>query len=77
VQWQIRAFHTLEFSFHLLLGRIDDDRGALAENELLDFDEAEQRAVADLAGIDLVDLALVDKNDLENVTGCHLAAWPD
>src|SRR5688572_11969081 len=30
--------------------------------------------MADLAGIDLVDLALVNENDLENVTGCHLGS---
>jgi hypothetical protein len=32
--------------------------------------------MADLAGIDLEDLALVDKHDLENVTGCHFAVGP-
>src|SRR4029434_5641277 len=36
-------------------------------------DEAEQRAMADLAGVDLVDPPLIVEDDLENVTGRHLA----
>jgi hypothetical protein len=31
--------HVLELGLDLLFGRIDDDRGALAEDELLDDDE--------------------------------------
>src|SRR5262245_53653705 len=67
---QIGTFDTVEFSFDLLFRRIDHYGGALAEHQLLDLDEAEQRTMADLARIDLVDLALVNENDLENVTDC-------
>ena len=46
MQRQIGAFHPGELRLDLLLGRIDDHRGALAEDEFLDFDKTEQRAVA-------------------------------
>ena len=39
----------------------------LAEDELFDLDEAEQRAVADVPGVDLVDLPLAHENDLEKL----------
>ena len=47
-------------SLDALLGGIEYHGRALTEHQLLDFDETEQVAVADLAGVDLVDLALVD-----------------
>src|SRR5262245_37196539 len=72
---QIRALDALELSLDLLLGRVDHDRRTLAEHQFFDLDETQQRAMTDLAGIDLVDPALVHENDLENVTGCHLETW--
>ena len=45
--------------------------GALAEHEVLHLDEPEQVAMADLAGVDLVNLALIHEHNAENVTGCH------
>ena len=53
------------------IARVQHDGGALPEHELLHFDEAEEPPVADLAGIDLVNLALIHKEDFENVTGGH------
>jgi len=72
VHGQIGAFHIVKFGLDFLLGRVHDDRGALAKDQLLDLDEAKQAAVTDLAGIDLVDLALIHEQNLENVTRCHL-----
>ena len=46
-------------------------RGTLAEDQLFHLDESEQPALADLTGINLVNLALVHEHNLENVTGCH------
>src|SRR5690606_2917535 len=66
VQREIGPLHAFELALDTLLGRIDDDRGAGAEHELLDFDETEERAVADASSVDLVNLALVQEQDLVN-----------
>jgi hypothetical protein len=70
---QVRALDARELGLDLLLGRVDDHGRLLPENQLLDLDEAEHLAVADLAGVDLEDLALAVEDDLENVTGGHRA----
>jgi len=51
-----------EFGFDLLLGRIDDNRRALAKDQLFDLDKTQHGAMTHLAGIDLVDLALAHEN---------------
>ncbi len=76
MQRQVGALHAGEFDLDLFLGGVDHDRRPLAEDQFLDLDEAEHRAMAHLAGIDLEDLALVVENDLENVTGGHEAGTP-
>src|SRR5580700_10810077 len=65
------ALNPRELALDSLLGRIEHNRGALAEHELLDFDESEQLAVAHLAGVYLVNLALIHEHNAKNVTGCH------
>ena len=47
----------------MFLGRIHQQRGFLAEQNLLDLDEAEQAALVNLARIDLVNLTLIDEGD--------------
>ena len=65
---QVGALHVLEFGFDLLLGRVDDNRRALTKNEFLDFDESEQAAVANAAGVDFIDLSLAQEgNSIESV----------
>ena len=72
VQGQESALDAGELGLDPLLRRVDDDRAALAENELLDFDETEQLAVADGPGVDLVDLPLTGEKDLVNaILGAH------
>ena len=63
-----------ELALDALLGRVDHHRGALPEHQFLHLDEAEQLAVADLAGVHLVNLALIHEHNPENVTGCHGSA---
>ena len=75
MQGQIGPFDPVEFAFDALFGRVHHYRGALAENELLNLDEAEQLAVADAAGVDLVNLALIHEHNAENVTDCHGVEW--
>src|SRR5207248_2864097 len=71
MQGQIRPLDPVELALDPLFRRIHHDRGALAKYELLNLDETEQLAVADPAGIDLVNLALIHEHNAENVTGCH------
>ncbi len=73
MQRQVRALDAREFRLDLLFRRVDDHARPLAEDQFLDLDEAEHLAMADLAGVDLVDLALVVEDHLENVTRGHLA----
>ena len=61
-----------ELALDSLLRGVQDHRGALAEHQLLDLDETEQRPRGSrLPGVDLVNLALIHEHDAENVTGCH------
>ena len=74
VHRQVGTPDVLELGLDPLLGWIDDDTGALAEDEFLDLDEAEQPAMADAAGVDLVDLALAHENDLVQCLVAHLVS---
>jgi len=47
------------------------ERVAAAKRIATDLHEAEQAAVADLAGVHLVNLALVHEQDFEYVLRCH------
>ena len=71
VHGQEGALDAGEFALDALLAGIEHHGRALAEHQLLDLDEAEQLAVAHLAGVDLVNLALIHEHNAENVTGCH------
>src|SRR5689334_12608533 len=71
VHRQEGALDTGEFALDALLGGVEHHRGALAEQQLLHLDEPEQLPVADLAGVYLVNLALIHEHNAENVTGCH------
>ena len=68
---QIASPDTLELGLDLLFGRVEDDRTALAENEFLDLDEPEKRAVPDAARVDLVNLSLVHEDDFVECFVCH------
>src|SRR5688572_33228954 len=71
VQRQVAALDPGKLGLDALLGRVENYAAALPEHQFLDLDEAEEVAMADLAGVDLVDLALVDEHDPEYVTGGH------
>ena len=58
------AQNAFELRLELLLAGVHHHLGALAEDELLDFQEAPQIALVDLLGIHLEDLALVEENHL-------------
>lgn len=63
-----------ELGLELFLGRVDQQFGALAENDLADLDEAHHRSLAHLVRVQLVDFALVVENHAENalvVVACH------
>ena len=66
---QISSRNAFKFGFYLFLRGIDDHRAALAENELLHFDETEQVAVTDITGINLVNLSLAREDDLVDTFG--------
>src|SRR5579871_3292347 len=76
VHRQPRALHAGELVLDALLRRVHDDRRALPEHEILDLDESKEATVGDLLCINLPDLALADKLDLENVTRSHLQLSP-
>ena len=69
---QIGALDALELGLDSFLGRVDQHRAFLAKHQFFHLYEAPQGAVADFPGVDFVNLALIGKNDFENVTGCHL-----
>src|SRR6185295_13140492 len=71
VHRQHRALDPGELGLDAFLARVQDDGRALPENQLFNLDEPEQATLAHLAGINLVNLALVHEHNLENVTGCH------
>src|SRR5581483_9406947 len=56
---QKRPLHPFEFALDAFLARIQNDAGTLAEQHLFDLDKSEQFTMTDLAGIDLVNLALI------------------
>ena len=58
------ADDAVELRLELLLARVDHHLGALAEDELLDLQEAPQIALVDLLGVHLVHLALVEEDHL-------------
>src|SRR5690606_38751485 len=66
VERDVRPLHALELALDALLGGIHHDGRARPEHELLDLHETEQRPVADTAGVDLVNLTLVQEQDLVN-----------
>ena len=68
---QVGALDVFELRLDPLLRRIHDDAAAFAEYEFLDLDKAEQAAVADFAGIHLVDLSLAYENDLVECLVAH------
>src|SRR5215831_12364454 len=74
MQRKISAFHALEFRFHFLLGWVDHHGGAFPEHQFLHLYKSEQRSMADLSGVNFVDLPLIDEHDLKNVTGGHIGA---
>ena len=63
VHGQVGPLDVFELGLDLLLRRIDDDTCALAKDELLNFNKSEHFAMANLAGIDLVDLSLAHEYD--------------
>lgn len=69
---QIGAFHPLKLGLDPFFRGVHYHRAFLAEHQFFDLDETPQGAVADFPGVDLVNLALIGKNDFENVTGCHM-----
>src|SRR5512139_3660871 len=64
---QETALDAVELRLDPLLRRIEQHAGALAEGQLLHLDETQHRAMTDLAGVDLVNLALVHEQDAEYV----------
>lgn len=62
---QVGSLHILEFGFDFFFGRIDDNRCPFAENQFLDFDKAEQLAMANTPSVDLIDLPLAHEDDFE------------
>ena len=71
MQRQVGALDPLELALDTLFPRIQDHRGALAEHQILHFQEAEQRSVGHFAGVNFINFALIHEHNLENVTGCH------
>ena len=71
---QIGSFDVFKLGLDLLFRRINDETRALAKDELLDFDESEHVAMADLLGVDLVDLSLANEDDAIEGFGAHSAA---
>ena len=65
----IGPFDVGKFGFQLFLGRIDQQGGLFAEHQLLDLDETEHATMADLAGVDLIDLALVEEGHTVKTLG--------
>lgn len=60
-----KPHHTVELGLELFFAGIDHDLGALAEDELFDFQEPPQVALVDLLGVHLEHLALVEKDHFE------------
>lgn len=68
---QVGSLYIFKFGFDFLFGRIDDDGCPFAKNQFLDFDEAEQFAVANTPGVDLIDLPLAHEDDFEESFLAH------
>src|SRR6516162_9676541 len=71
VHRQESAFYPGKLTLDALLGRVQHHGRSLPKEQLLHLDEPEQLAMADPAGVHLVNLALIHEHDAENVTGCH------
>jgi len=71
VHGQIGSFDILELGFDFFFRRINDDTRPLAEDKLFYFDKSEHFAMANLAGVDLVDLSLAHENDAIEVFLAH------
>jgi hypothetical protein len=71
---KVGTLYSFEFCLHFLFRRVDDDGRSLAEYKLFNFYEAEQGSVADFSCVNLIDLPLIRKNNLKNVTGSHIGA---
>src|SRR5690349_1930972 len=63
VHRDVAAHDAFELGLELFLARVDHDARLFAEHQLLDLDESQQRTMADVAGVDLVDLPLVHEGD--------------
>ena len=59
LQWDIGAFHAGKFGLEPFLGGVDNNGGSLTENDFRNFDEGEHVALMNLAGMKLIDIALV------------------
>ncbi len=55
--------HAFELGLEPFLGRVDEQLRSLAEEDLLDFDEAEESPLRNTGGVDLIDLAGADEVD--------------
>jgi hypothetical protein len=71
VHGQVSPLDVFELGLDLLLRRIDNDARALAKDELLDFNKSEHFPMANLTGIDLVDLSLAHENDAVEFLFAH------
>src|SRR5690606_36278303 len=69
VQRNKGTLHVGKLVVQAFLGRVYHHLGAFAEQELLHLDKAIEVALVDLAGIDLVDLSLVQEDDFVDLSG--------
>jgi hypothetical protein len=60
-----------ELGFDFFFGRIDNHGTAFAEDQFLDFNEAEQSTMRDAARVDFVNLSLAHENDFVEILAAH------
>ena len=75
VKRDVRAFDAVELLLQPFLRRIDHDLRTPSKGQIFDFDETEKPTLGDLAGVNLIDLALVEKDNLINVLVRHAARF--
>ena len=76
VHRDVGAADAFEFGFQMLFAGVDHQRGPLAENDIFDFDETHQSALADVACIDFINLALIVKADTVSALALHDVRCP-
>jgi len=69
------ALHAVEFGSELVLARVDDDFRLLAEDVVLNLDEAIQIARVDAVGVNLVDLTHAVEYDFVDVIFAAVAHY--